>query len=298
MTRSDADSWNLSASVGATATMVAAARAAASKRASPVMQDPLAEALVCAVGAEPFAQLARGTLDFGDLGSGWMPDEFAARACFYDSFLTRSSGYGIRQIVILASGLDTRAYRLTWPSEATIYEVDQPEVVAFKEAALSHLGATPAAQLCFVGIDLRDDWPFILQRKGFNAKVPTAWIAEGLLLGYLRADDQDRLLSRITSLSAPLSRLALDHIPTSSESIEPRLRVLAERSRERGFEIAFGSPTFASARNNAKDVLRENGWFTGACTRTDIHRLAGLPAPTLEDHSGPPVIEYVLAERI
>jgi O-methyltransferase involved in polyketide biosynthesis len=137
----------------------------------------------------------------------------------------------------------------------------------------------------------------MLQRRGLDTAAPTVWIAEGLLLGYLSAEDQDQLLGRITELSAPSSRLALDHIPDSSESIESRLRIFADSSKEQGYVIAFGSPTFLGERNNAKTFLHEHGWSTWSCNRDDLHRAAGLPAP-VAGQDGPPPIEYVTAERL
>lgn len=81
----------------------------------------------------------------------------------------------------MAAGLDARAYRLSWPAGTVVYEVDQPEVIAFKSDALARIGAEPTAERRAVGIDLRDDWSTALRDNGFDAAAPTAWIAEGLL---------------------------------------------------------------------------------------------------------------------
>ena len=121
---------------------------------------------------------------------------------------------GIRQVVILASGLDTRPYRLWWPPGTTVYEIDQPEVVDFKTEVLRGLGAELTANRRAVGIDLRQDWPAALRRVGFDAAQPTVWIAEGLLVGYLPPDAQNRLLQDVTAVSATGSRFAADHMPT------------------------------------------------------------------------------------
>src|ERR1700733_16250149 len=135
------DTWDLATSVGATATMVAAARAAASLRQGSIINDPFAEPLVRATGVDFFARLARGELDFanvgGEVGTGWMPDVFAVRAKFFDDFFAAAGVKGIRQAVIVASGLDARAYRLPWPADMIVYEVDQPEVIEFKSATLA-----------------------------------------------------------------------------------------------------------------------------------------------------------------
>src|ERR1700739_793342 len=133
MTRTDRDTWDLASSVGATATMVAAARGGASPRPDPVINDPFAEPLVRAVGLNLFTKVASGELEFVDVdgGAGFpgMVDPFAARARFYDDYCAEATAAGVRQVVIVASGLDARAYRLSWPAGTTIYEIDQPEVI-------------------------------------------------------------------------------------------------------------------------------------------------------------------------
>jgi len=153
MTRTDNDTWDLATSVGATATMVAAARAIATKADEPLIDDPFAEPLVRAVGVDFLTRWATGELSGDDLdadGSGWglqqMPAAMASRTMFFDGFFADAAAAGIRQAVIFASGLDARAYRFDWPSDMTVFEIDQPEVIAFKTATLSGLGAEPTAQ--------------------------------------------------------------------------------------------------------------------------------------------------------
>jgi hypothetical protein len=151
MTRSNNDRWDLSTSVGATATMVAAARAVASRRANPLVNDPFAELLVKAAGIELFARLARGDLDFDDLGPSWMADFFGVRARFFDAFFPAAPSTGIHQAVIVGSGLDSRAYRLDWP-DTIVYEIDKPEVIEFKNSTRT---VQPAMATQQVGADTR-----------------------------------------------------------------------------------------------------------------------------------------------
>jgi len=200
MARTDDDTWDLASSVGATATMVASARAMASKVDSPLIDDPYAEPLVRAVGLELFTKLATGELSPADLeddsdgapaGVQRMTDNMAVRTKFFDEFFIEATRSGIRQAVILASGLDARAYRLPWPDGTTVYEIDQPQVIEFKSRTLAQLGAKPTAHRRAVAVDLRDDWPTALQAAGFDPGQPSAWSAEGLL-GYLPPDAQDR----------------------------------------------------------------------------------------------------------
>ena len=102
----------------------------------------------------------------------------AMRTKFFDDYFTTTAA-GVRQAVILASGLDSRAFRLAWPPGTVVYEIDQPAVIDFKNRVLGDLGAQPTAERRTVGIDLRGDWPAALRDAGFDPGAPTAWLAEG-----------------------------------------------------------------------------------------------------------------------
>ena len=176
-----------------------------------------------AVGVDFLTRWATGELNGDDLdveGSGWglqqMPAAMAARTLYFDAFFADAAAAGIRQAVILASGLDARAYRLDWPAGMTVFEIDQPEVIAFKTTTLAGLGAEPKAELRTVAIDLREDWPTALKAAGFDPTQPSAWIAEGLF-GYLPPEAQDRLLDAVTELSAPGSRLGSEAVPNTAD---------------------------------------------------------------------------------
>ena len=161
-----------------------------------MINDPFAEPLVRAVGVDFFTQIASGERAISDLGDdngfALLTDLFAVRTRFFDNFLTDAGRAGIRQAVILASGLDARPYRLWWPAGTTVYEIDQPRVIEFKTQTLRGLAATPTADRRAVGIDLRRDWPDALRRLGFDATEPSVWIAEGLFIGFLAPVTQDR----------------------------------------------------------------------------------------------------------
>jgi methyltransferase (TIGR00027 family) len=270
MPRTDNDTWDLATSVGATATMVAAARAIATKADNPLIEDRFAEPLVRAVGVEFFTRWVNGDLvaaDIDDHESGWklghMPDAMAARTRFFDSFFQAATDAGIRQAVILASGLDARAYRLVWPADLTLFEIDQPQVIEFKAATLTRQGVAPNADLRTVAIDLRQDWPGALKDAGFDPSQPTAWIAEGLF-GYLPPAAQDRLLDNITALSADGSRLACETVPDMPELDRERARELMRRAaakwREHGLELEFADLGYEGERNDAASYLAELGW--------------------------------------
>lgn len=279
MARSDEDTWDLASSVGATATMVAAARAVASRGPDALIDDPYADALVRAVGVEYFVKLLDGeiTLEADNAAMlAVMTDVMAVRTRFFDDFFLSS---GLPQAVILASGLDARAYRLPWPSGSVVYEIDQPEVIEFKTRTLADLGASPAAELRTVAIDLRDDWPGALRDRGFDPTAPTAWIAEGLLI-YLPPDAQDRLFDNITALSAPGSRLATEFHPDAGARIGASSQRMAEEWRRHGLDLDMADLFYDGERNPVVDYLRERGWEVEARSRPDMFAHYGRPFPT------------------
>ena len=274
--------------------MVAASRAMASRAEHPLINDPFALPLVRAVGVDLFSRLAGGELTAddldGDAGIGMqrMTDNMAIRTMFFDEFFLDATAAGIRQAVILASGLDSRAYRLPWPAGTTVYEIDQPDVIEFKTRTLADLGAEPTAQRRAVAIDLRHDWPTALTAAGFDPSRPTAWSAEGLL-GYLPPEAQDRLLDTITALSAPGSRFATESAPMPGPADEERMRErmqgVAERWRDHGFHLDLTELVYFGDRNEAAGYLAEHGWQISGASVRELFAAHGLP-PIDDDEMG------------
>lgn len=295
MARTDNDTWDLASSVGATATMVAAARAIATKADDALIDDPFAEPLVRAVGVDFFTKLASGELraedldvDHASVGMARMTDNMAVRTRFFDEFFTSATGgeAGIRQAVILASGLDSRAYRLAWPAGTTVYEIDQPEVIEFKTRTLADFGAEPTADRRTVAVDLRFDWPSALIAAGFDPSRPTAWSAEGLL-GYLPPEAQDKLLDTITELSAVGSRVAVESTPNidaaDHEKAIERMQEAAQQWRDHGFELDFADLIYLGDRNEASAYLADRGWHITSQSVKQLLSDNGLPPITEED---------------
>ncbi len=298
MARTDHDTWDPATSVGTTATLVATARALATR--AGLINDPFAETLVHAVGLDFFTQVASGELAISDLGDdngfGLLTDLFAVRTRFFDNFLTDAGRAGVRQAVILASGLDTRPYRLWWPPGTTVYEIDQPGVIDFKTQTLRALDAAPTADRRAVGIDLRRDWPEALRRVGFDATEPTVWIAEGLFIGFLLPDTHDRLLDDVTALSAPGSRMAADYLPDRSRPLASQEHLLADRWRPYGFDGDMTELTYPDEGHDAANSLAALGWKTVVTDLVDLFTATGLPGLRNQDLSGAPVAgRYVSA---
>jgi methyltransferase (TIGR00027 family) len=275
MTRSDTDSWDLASSVGATATMVAAARALATRDKDPIINDPFAAPLVRAVGIEFFTRVVDGDVnpvDAGENGTAELQtetDSLAVRTRFFDEFFTNAAAAGIQQSVILAAGLDSRAYRLNWPAGSIVYEVDQPQVVAFKTETMATLGAEPTAERRTVSIDLRDDWPAALRASGFDDTKPSAWSAEGLLM-YLPPEAQDRLFDHITALSAPGSQIATEYHPDNGSTMAERGKAMSDRWANIGCDVDLSGLFYEGERNNVADYLDDRGWDVVARNRREL----------------------------
>ncbi|MBJ7341120.1 class I SAM-dependent methyltransferase [Mycolicibacterium sp.] len=282
MSRTDADRWDLASSVGATATMVAAARALASREANPLIDDPYAAPLVRAVGIDFFTKLVDGTLPIeGDDAATMMTGVMAVRTRFFDDFFLEATAAGVTQAVILASGLDSRAYRLDWPAGTTVFEIDQQAVIEAKSAAMAELGASPTADRRAVAVDLRDDWSAALTAAGFDASVPTAWSAEGLLV-YLPPEAQDRLFDDITAASAPGSRLATEYHPDAGAGLGRRAAALGDRWREHGFDVDVADLFYEGERTPVVDYLSTKGWQVSARPRPDVFAAYGRTFPDSE----------------
>jgi methyltransferase (TIGR00027 family) len=279
--RTDDDTWDATTGVGTTATFGAAARAVATNKG--LIHDPFAESLVRAAGVEYFIQLvdearyAADDRDKGDKGlvTG-MIDVLVTHARFLDSFLADAGRAGIRQVVILASGLDTRPYRLWWPAGTTVYEIDQPEVIDFKSQVLRELGAKLNANRRAVGIDLRQDWLAALRRVGFDASQRTVWIAENLLIGYLTPDGQNRLLQDVTAVSVAGSRFAADHMSTWTPAQLQAGHAFVGMWRQFGLDLDLSALTYPGEYREVPDYLSARGWQTVDHNVVELFAAMGL----------------------
>ncbi|MFG2965946.1 class I SAM-dependent methyltransferase [Streptomyces sp. NPDC048288] len=191
----------------ATAVGVARVRALETARENALFHDPLAKAFAAAGGLWPT--------------SPPLPDDEAARrrrlgvafsivirTKFLDELLRQASASGVRQVVLLGAGMDSRAFRMDWPEGTRLFEVDTAVPLDFKASVLRQERAVARCERITVPVDLREDWPGALAAAGHDPAEPTAWIAEGLLI-YLPEDAVELLLARIGAQSAPGSRMGL-----------------------------------------------------------------------------------------
>lgn len=294
--RHSGDSWDLSSGVGITATGSALGRAIATRGPHPLIDDPYAEAIVRAVGVAEINAVLDGPQDpEAEAISQSIAELNAVRTIFYDEFLATACDAGLRQIVIIASGLDTRGYRLVWPSGTTVFEVDEPNVLEFKRSVLDGAGAEPSARLHRVAVDLRDDWLTALLSDSFDPKHPTAWIAEGLL-PYLPPQAQRLMFDRVTTLSAPGSRLATENVTDLEGFAGDRGRVHSRRWSRVGVTVDFSELMYLGPRKTAAEELARRGWQVRTVTMADRYAAGALDLPDTANAVVPPY-EWASATR-
>ncbi|OBI45945.1 SAM-dependent methyltransferase [Mycobacterium kyorinense] len=307
--RSHDDTWDITTSVGSTAVMVAAARAVETDSPDPLIRDPYAKLLVADAATGVWEAMLDDSMvakiEAADPETAaifhHMRSYQAVRTHFFDAHFAGAMAAGIRQVVILASGLDSRAYRSDWPAGTTLYEIDQPKVLAYKSATLEAHGVTPSVDRREVPIDLRQDWPAALRGQGFDAAAPTAWLAEGLLM-YLPADAQDRLFAQITELSAPGSRIAAETAASHADERRQEMRERFERvAEELGFQQTVDVGDLIYHDPNRADVaewLNGHGWrATSQHSLDEMQRLdRAVPGVPMADDKDA-FSHFVTAER-
>lgn len=300
MPRSENDTWDITESVGATALAVAAARAAETESDDPLIKDPFARVFVDAAGQGVWTLFASATLpdELTEVDPRLqarlrgMVDLMATRTAFFDDVFLQAAAAGVRQVVILAAGLDSRAWRLPWPDGTTVYELDQPKVLEFKSETLRQHGAQPAAHLVNIAIDLRHDWPAALRGAGFDASAPTVWSAEGLLR-FLPARAQDLLFERVHELSAGGSYLAAN--APSNDVLNPD-RIQQQRDEmARVREVAnkvfqtdmpdLADLWYAEERTDVAEWLRARGWSASVTTAAELAKRYGRTLPDGADEA-------------
>ena len=287
-TGDERDTWDITTSVGSTALFVAAARALEARKPSPLAVDPFAELFCRAAGGDWAAVLDGATGDHGALRlrSGF-GDHFTsfqgARTTYFDAYFAAAAEAGVEQIVLLAAGLDSRAFRLPWPDGTVVYELDQPRVLDFKREVLVRNGAEPRAERREVPVDLRDDWAGALRSAGFDPGRPSAWLAEGLLI-YLPATAQEQLFTGIDGMAHSGSWVGIEE-----GAPMPQAAFLAKQQEERdaGDEGTFFTLVYNEQHEPAESWFTARGW-TATTTRLPAHLTQlGRPIPADDPEAGP-----------
>lgn len=243
------------AGVGRTALGVAMVRAMESRRRDRLFCDPYAAAFLSAA-RDVFDPAERGAVAClsGLSGAGtafW--SQVVVRTRFFDDYLVDAVGRGIRQVVLLAAGLDTRAYRLHWPADVRLFELDRPDVLEFKRQVLGTRAAVPRCDYRPVPGDLREDWAEQLTGAGLRADQPTAWLLEGLLI-YLSATEVAHMLRRLDELSATGSRVAFESGTVDAETLKRQARELPT--------LTEYAELWQGGLPDPDALLRARGWLT------------------------------------
>jgi methyltransferase (TIGR00027 family) len=289
--------------------MVALARARETASANPLIRDQFAEPLVSTPELEGVREQVAAwwagdpddEVDFA-VGAQQMINYQAVRTHFFDAYFaeaTQSSGSGIRQVVILAAGLDSRAYRLAWPDDTVVYEIDLPKVLEYKAETLARRGAEPTADRRAVPVDLRHDWPQALRDAGFDAARPTAWLAEGLL-PFLPASAQEAMFASVDALSGSGSRVAVEIFGADEEKrkeAEQKWAELRAKREARGEETSFNPFDLwfdHGGRSEPADWFAAHGWSTESVSALDEAGRLGRPP---ESDARPFVNSFVTATK-
>ena len=290
MARTADDSWDIATSVGATAVMVALARAAETASVDPLIRDQFAEPLVstpelAGVREQVHAWWAGPDEDEDPdftPNSQNMINYQAVRTHFFDAYFAEAAAAGIRQVVILAAGLDSRAYRLDWPTGTVVYEIDLPKVLEYKAETLAGHGAAPAADRRPVAVDLRHDWPQALRDTGFDTTWPTAWLAEGLL-PFLPGAAQEAMFTSIDMLSGSGSQVAVEIFGVDEEKrkeAEEKWAQLRAKREARGEDTSFNPFDLwfdDEGRPDCADWFAAHGWTTRSVNARDEALRLGRP---------------------
>src|SRR5271169_6937257 len=298
--RTDNDNWDINTSVGATALFAATARALEAQKPDPLAVDPFAEVFCRAVGGNA-ADVLDGKIPDHQLKTPDWGEHFVnfqgARTRFFDDYFRQVTDDGVSQVVILAAGLDSRAYRLPWPDQTTIFELDRPQVLDFKREVLAQKGAKPNVERREVAIDLREDWPQALRDSGFDAGKPSAWIAEGLLI-YLPAAAEEQLFAGIDALAAPASYVAVEESAAlPAEAF--KAAVAGERAaRAEGDDRLFFQLIYNEQHDPAQQWFDDHGWTAVGTPLADYLRDVGRPVPGPDIEAGPMIARNTLVRAV
>jgi methyltransferase (TIGR00027 family) len=293
--RSDDDHWDIVSSVGYTALLVAGWRALHAVSPQPLVRDEYAKLFIVA-SRDPY--LAGVLANPGtSVDETAFPRLYGVQTRFFDDFFTSAGEAGIRQAVIVAAGLDSRAYRLEWPDGTTVFEVDLPKVLGFKARVLDEQGAAPKARRTEVAADLRTNWPAPLKAAGFDPQIASAWSVEGIL-PYLTEYAQTALFTRIGELCAPGSRVAVGALGTRLD--HDRLEALeAEHPGvSMSGDVDFSALTY-QPKSDPADWLAAHGWAVEPVRNTlELQKGYGMTPPEVDvEIDGFMHSQYITATR-
>lgn len=229
--------------VAMTSLLVAAMRAAETKRSDKegrLFSDPFAEVLA---GDQGLNLMRRALDEVGDQPA------IAVRTAFIDEKFKNALNNGIRQVVMVAAGMDSRSYRLNFPPGTKVFELDQPDVLKYKDEKLAKV--KPNCHRLAIEVDLREEWQSKLIEAGFNPTERTLWSVEGLLM-YLNEAQVITLFERINTLASTNDIMLFD-IFTRNLLEAPHMQ------KQINFLASFGAP-WHFGTNDPEQFMKKLGW--------------------------------------
>ncbi|KAH3759542.1 SAM-dependent methyltransferase [Pelomyxa schiedti] len=197
---------------------------------------------------------------------GWsLFESIVLRTLFFDKAVldavrglgNGSSGASTVQVVLLASGMDTKAYRLDWPTGVHIFEVDFEDVLQYKTQVIAKAGITSraSAHACISANLLSDDWVSKLISTSFCPTVPSVIVIEGLSM-YLTESDVTSVIQKVSALAVKNSVLVVDLYqsaePTTPEGMEQVAKI-------RAYFEQMGA-TIGGLKGSPSQFLESHGW--------------------------------------
>nr|QBI71325.1 O-Methyltransferase [uncultured bacterium] len=263
--------FDVPVSVGLTAFAACSARAVEGSRPDRLMEDPFAVRFIHGAKLDTGLPLSVAEVERESM----LSSRFAGvRTRVFDDFLRQAVADGAGQVVILAAGLDARAFRMPWTAGIDVYEVDHPDVLDFKDAVLGDIGAEAPCRRHVVRADLAGDWGSVLDAAGFDPGRKTAWMAEGLL-PYLGAREEGDLLRTLGARSLPGSRVCLEYMPPDVVATfrdHPRLEVTSDT-----LGVPIREMWNAEPREDTAGLLEGLGWRVGFRSLGDCAQALGTP---------------------
>jgi methyltransferase (TIGR00027 family) len=189
---------NVPSGIGWTALLASSARDEEKTQPVPLVTDPWAGLFAAAASPDVGEKIpSLGPTPDKPRSELWefLTSYILTRTLFIDEQVGGAIADGASQVVLMASGLDSRAARLDYPPGVKVFEIDREPVLAFKSAVLAAHDADVARRIPVVA-DLTGDWASALRQAGWRDDVPTCWVVEGLLM-YL---EQPRIAALIGAL--------------------------------------------------------------------------------------------------
>ncbi|MCC5603180.1 SAM-dependent methyltransferase [Nostoc favosum] len=236
-------------SVGLTSLYVAAARAYETEYRQRLFVDTYARSFAGDTGFALFSDLR--SFSPGLSANDPHPGISIRTRFFDDALLMAVHELSLKQVVLVASGMDARAFRLPWMDGVQLFEVDRQEIFQYKEPILLNLNARAKCIRKVVVTDLEQNWATALTDVGFDRHKPAAFLFEGLMF-YLKPATVATVLETLQSLACPGSWLGMDFVEAELLN-SPYAQPFLSKLRKLGCPWLFGV-------SNPEQFILQYGW--------------------------------------